>query len=103
MDMAPLPVSVSNINTTSPTDGHGPSSIQSGEILILDDLIRQRAADSDQVPLLAFPKSERGITDYEEFTGQRLDLFIDQAAKYYVRCGLKAVGRMYCCGVEAQS
>ena len=91
-DMASLPVSTSGMNSLSAINGHGPSSAHSGEILILDDLIRQRAADSDQIALLAFPKSERGITDYEELTGQRLDQFIDQAAKYYVCSGLRPVG-----------
>lgn len=83
-------------------NGHTPLSVESGEILILDDLIRQRAADSDQTPLLAFPKSETGITDYEKFTGQDLDRFIDQAAKYYVRCGLDPVGRVYSCTVRTK-
>ena len=101
--MAALPLSKANINILSPTNGHSPSFAQSGEILILDDLIRQRAADSDQVPLLAFPESERGITDYEEFTGQRLDRFIDRAAKYYVHYGLEPVVRTHPCIVQAQS
>ena len=77
----------------SVTNRHEHASIEPTEILILDDLIRQRAADKDQVPLLAFPKSETGILDYEEFGGQTLDRFIDQAAKYYVNCGLGPVSR----------
>ena len=91
MNMASMSTTTSSISSASSTNGHTPSSAKFDQVLILDDLIRQRATDSDQVPLLAFPKSERGITDYEEFTGQHLDRFIDQAAKYYVRCGLKPV------------
>ena len=79
----------------SSTNEHIPSSTELGEMLILDDLIRHRAADKDQLALLAFPKSERGILDYEELTGQQLDRFIDQAAKHYLRCGLERVRR--CC------
>ena len=62
-----------------------------GEMQILDDLLQLRAADKDQIPLLAFPKSERGVTDYEQFTGKDLDRFVDQTAKHYMRCGLKPV------------
>lgn len=92
--MASLSTTTSYVSSASSTNGNTPSSAKSDQILILDDLIRQRATDSDQIPLLAFPKSERGITDYEEFTGQHLDRFIDQAAKYYVRCGLEPVGEV---------
>ena len=62
-----------------------------GEMQILDDLLQLRAADRDQIPLLAFPKSGRGVTDYEHFTGKDLDSFVDHAAKHYMRCGLKPV------------
>ncbi len=93
--MEPLSATTPNMTTPLSTNEYTSSSAGSGEILILDDLIRQRAADSDQTPLLAFPKFERGITDYEKFTGQDLDRFIDQAAKYYVRCGLEPVSSVY--------
>lgn len=62
------------------------------KLLILDDLIRARAQDKVQTPLLYFPETERGVTDYEPFTGRDLDRMIDQAAKYYMRCGLEPVG-----------
>lgn len=60
-------------------------------MLILDDLMRARALDDEQVPLLSFPKSERGVTDYEHFCGKDLDRFIDFAAKYYITKGLEPV------------
>ena len=65
--------------------------IEKEDIILLDDLLRLRAADQTQVPLLCFPKSERGIIDYEEFNGRDIDRFVDQAAKYYMRCGLQPV------------
>ncbi len=62
-------------------------------MLILDDLIRARALDDEQVPLLSYPKSERGLTDYEHFCGKDLNNFIDCAAKYYISMGLKPVSK----------
>ena len=62
-------------------------------MILVDDLICARAVDEEQVPLLSFPKGERGVTDFEHFTGKDLDRFVDHAAKYYVGKGLEAVCR----------
>ena len=62
-------------------------------MLILDDLIRARALDEEQVPLLSFPKSERGVTDYEHFDGKDLDRFIDCTSRYYITLGLEPVSK----------
>ncbi len=72
--------------------GNGNTPVEEEDIILSDDLLRLRAADKTQVPLLCFPKSERGTADYEEFTGRDIDRFVDQAAKYYLRCGLHPVG-----------
>jgi len=61
------------------------------DFLICEDLLRARAADKDQIPLICFPKTERGTVDYEEYTGRDIDCFVDHAAKYYMRCGLQPV------------
>ena len=66
--------------------------VEEEDITLSDDLLRLRAGDNTQVPLLCFPKSERGTLDYEEFTGRDIDRFVDQAAKYYMSCGLQPVG-----------
>ena len=68
--------------------------VEEEDIILSDDLLRLRAADKTQVPLLCFPKSERGTVDYEDFTGRDIDRFVDQAAKYYMRCGLQPVGEL---------
>lgn len=70
----------------SMVDGNIP--VEEEDLIISDDLLRLRAADKIQVPLLCFPKSEQGTIDYEKFTGKDIDRFVDQAAKYYMRCGL---------------
>ncbi|KAK2603577.1 hypothetical protein QQS21_004257 [Conoideocrella luteorostrata] len=61
-----------------------------GELKVLDDIIRHRAGDEQQVPILGYPRTEDKLDDYEEFTGQQLDQFIDNAVKYYIRAGMKA-------------
>ncbi|KAF7908711.1 uncharacterized protein EAF01_004466 [Botrytis porri] len=38
-------------------------------------------------PILAYPRPGKGVADFELFTGQNLDRFIDQATKEYIRCG----------------
>jgi acyl-coenzyme A synthetase/AMP-(fatty) acid ligase len=60
--------------------------------LIADDLLQARAADRAQIPLLCFPRTERGVVDFEEFTGKDIDRFVDHAAKYYKECGVQPVG-----------
>ena len=73
---------------------NGNTPLEQEDIILLDDLLRLRAADKIQVPLLCFPKSERDILDYEEFDGKDIDRFVDQAAKYYMRCGLQPVSEL---------
>ncbi|KAE8356404.1 hypothetical protein BDV28DRAFT_127265 [Aspergillus coremiiformis] len=61
-----------------------------GHLHILDDLIRLRAADSVQLPILAYPKSSsHGTTAYEYFTGQDLDCMVDQTVSKLIDCGFK--------------
>ena len=62
-----------------------------GDFYLLDDVFKLRAADKIQIPLLAFPKSERAVAEFEYFTGQDMDRFIDVAAKHYQEVNLKAV------------
>ena len=63
-------------------------------MILVDDLIRWRALDEDQVPLLYFAKGERSATDFEQFNGKDLDRFVDHAAKFYINKGLKPVRRI---------
>ena len=67
------------------------SSESLGDFYLLDDVFKLRAADKIQIPLLAFPKSERAVAEFEYFTGQDMDRFIDVAAKHYQEVNLKAV------------
>ncbi|KAK5632877.1 hypothetical protein RRF57_008591 [Xylaria bambusicola] len=60
-----------------------------GELKVLDDIIRYRAADADQLPILGYPRNDNDLSDYEKFTGQQLDSFIDGAANHLMAHGLK--------------
>lgn len=62
-----------------------------GELKVLDDIVRHRAADDFQVPILAYPRFEHNVDDYERFTGKQLDQFIDTAVKQFISSGFKPV------------
>ncbi|KAK1142845.1 putative NRPS-like protein biosynthetic cluster [Aspergillus melleus] len=58
-----------------------------GELKVLDDIIRHRAADDPPAPILAYPRPGT-VADYEYFTGRNLDRLIDGAARRYLSLGL---------------
>ena len=62
-----------------------------GELRMLDDIIRYRAADDPPAPILGYPKSEDTVNEYENFTGKELDQFVDGAVKYFLESDLKPV------------
>ena len=62
-----------------------------GELRVLDDIIRYRAADNPPAPILGYPKIPDNVNEYENLTGQQLDRFVDGAVKYYINSGLKPV------------
>ena len=64
-----------------------------GELRVLDDIIRHRAADDPPAPILGYPISEDTVNEYEKFTGKELDQFVDGAVKYFLESGLKPVRR----------
>lgn len=61
-----------------------------GDLKVLDDIIRHRAADNPPAPILAYPRSKT-VADFEYFTGIELDNFVDVAAKKYLALGLNPV------------
>ena len=62
-----------------------------GELRVLDDIIRYRAADDPPAPILGYPGSEDSVKEYDNFTGKELDQFVDGAVKYFLDSGLKSV------------
>ncbi|KAH6650756.1 putative NRPS-like enzyme, partial [Chaetomium tenue] len=64
-----------------------------GDLKVLDDIIRHRASDEIQTPILGYPRYPDRVDDYECFTGKQLDSFIDGAVKKYQSLGLESNGR----------
>jgi hypothetical protein len=65
------------------------------EFLTFDQLLRQRAVDSDQTPLIAYPKTRFGVSDYELITAVTLNRFIDGAAKALLESGFPPVVKFH--------
>lgn len=77
---------------TSDEARHGNAPVGEDDLMIVDDLLIALGADKNQIPLLCFPRSERGTVDYDQFDGRDIDRMVDHAAKHYMSCGLKPVG-----------
>ena len=67
-----------------------------GDFVLLDELFRLRAADSNQVPLMGIHKSEAPAGTFELLTGQHLNRFIDHSAKHYVESNLRVASFVNC-------
>lgn len=62
-----------------------------GKLYMIDDLIRERANDEEQLPILGFPRYKNSAADYEYFTGKDLDRMVDEACRAFVRNGFEVV------------
>ncbi|KAK8066912.1 NRPS-like enzyme [Apiospora hydei] len=60
-----------------------------GRLWTIDDLIRIRAQDEVQAPILGYPRYDNKPTDYEYFTGKDLDRMVDETCHLLVRAGLR--------------
>lgn len=79
---------------TIPAASSGPSDSlvkKFGQLNVLDDLIRHRAADFLQQPILAYPNSELDAASFSYYTGQDLDQMIDQIASVLMVNGFQPV------------
>lgn len=62
-----------------------------GDLKVLDDILRHRAADDIQLPILGYPRFEHSADDYELFDGKTLDRFVDSVAKRLIASGFEPV------------
>lgn len=62
-----------------------------GRLNVVDDVIRLRAADAIQHPILACPAAENEAGSFEYFTGRDLDVMIDQAVRILIGHGFNPV------------
>lgn len=68
-----------------------PSVQKFGQLHVLDDLIRLRASDIIQDPILAYPNSEKDAASYTFYTGQDLDEMINDAVTVLINYGFQPV------------
>ena len=54
----------------------------------IDGLLKSHAAESDQKPLMCYPKS--GVSDFEEYTAKAIDEFVNSAVQYYIENGIQS-------------
>jgi hypothetical protein len=59
------------------------------EIYTIDDLIKRRASELQDAPLLCYP--QKGLIDYEEHSALAIDRFVDAAAAALQQRGLQPV------------
>ncbi|KAI0476704.1 putative NRPS-like enzyme [Xylaria cf. heliscus] len=62
---------------------------QFGKPWMIDDLIRVRAQDEVQFPILGYPRYKDRATDYELFTGKDLDRMVDETCHVLMKAGLE--------------
>lgn len=86
-------------DTKGHTKGHGithklPLSPPADEVripYIIDDVLKNLVRGAPDEPLVGYPKSAHGVTDYVYYTPCDLDRFANGAVKEYKRAGLTEV------------
>ena len=65
-------------------------SVDGGEdkLYTIDDLLVNRASTSPDTPVLGYPASARGRSDYVYYSNRDLDRFADEAARHLLSLGL---------------
>lgn len=58
---------------------------------IIDDVLKSLVRDAPDEPLVGYPESTHGVTDYVYYTPSDLDRFANGAVKEYKRAGLEDV------------
>ena len=56
--------------------------------VVVDDLIRNLAEEDGQAPLIAYPRGERSVSDFEKFTAIQIDEFVSNAVESLISEGL---------------
>ncbi|OCL03658.1 acetyl-CoA synthetase-like protein, partial [Glonium stellatum] len=77
--------------------------ISEDTLFTINDLIRLRATDTPQTPLVAFPRNKHNVSDWEEFTEQDLSNFTNGTVKCLKDLGLKQVSEEMTAAILGQS
>lgn len=62
-----------------------------GRLYMIDDLVRERAKDAEQCPILGYPKYKDSASEYEYFTGKDLDRMVNGACWALIHDGFEVV------------
>lgn len=72
---------------------HNAADESKNPILTIDELIKRRAVELDEAPLIGYPR--QGIVDFEEHSARAIDRYADAAVVILQRLGLNAVVCQY--------
>lgn len=64
------------------------SAVQVTAISTVDDVLLSRLRTSPEAPLISYPATPRGKTDYVDYSANDLNRFVDEAAHIYATSGL---------------
>ena len=56
-----------------------------GDLTVVDDLIRQRAEEEDQAILIAYPKTDKALSDYDRFSAGRIDTCVSNVVEKLIQ------------------
>ena len=59
-----------------------------GDLAVVDDLIRQRAEEERQAILIAYPKTDKALSDYDRFSAGRINTCVSNAVEKLIQNGL---------------
>lgn len=79
-------------------DRHAPELGSPSTIYTVDELVRELGSDADQTPLIAFPKTELGVDDYEYFNGRDINRLVDGAVSHLLARNITPTVRLPCAG-----
>lgn len=60
-----------------------------GKINSITDFMVYQAQTIPETPLIAYPATENGASDFVDYTARELDAFADEAARWLSRQGLR--------------
>ena len=59
-----------------------------GGLVVVDDLIRQRAEEEHQAILIAYPKTDKALSDYDRYSAVRINTCVSNAVEKLIQNGL---------------
>ena len=67
---------------------HSKQSSLQGNLAVADDLIHQIAEEDDQTILIAYPKTDKDLSEYDKFSAGRINTCVSNAVEKLIQTGL---------------